>query len=140
MRVVLDTNIIISAVVFSSSQITWFRETWKSGQITPLVDKACTEELVRALTYPKFKLSVKEIESLLGEYLPYTVTIVTTHKAGIKIPKCRDPHDQKFLELAWSGKAKALITGDRALLALTEQTPFAILTPAEFREYFQQHR
>ncbi len=136
MRVVLDTNIIISALVFNSGQLVWIRQTWINQSITPLVNKVCVEELLRALTYPKFKLSPQEIESLLGEYLPHTITIESTRKPGKKIPHCKDPHDQKFLELAYAGNAELLITGDKALLDLQGKTPFEILTPAEFRKRF----
>jgi putative PIN family toxin of toxin-antitoxin system len=135
-RVVLDTNIIISALVFNSSQISWLREVWINKRILPVVDKACVEELMRALAYPKFKLSAEEIEILLGEYLPYTVTIESGHKPARNIPKCKDTHDQKFLESAYAGNAKFLITGDKVLLVLNGKTPFEILTPAEFRKQF----
>jgi putative PIN family toxin of toxin-antitoxin system len=135
-KVVLDTNIIISALVFSSSQINWLREAWINKRILPVVDKACVEELMRALAYPKFRLSAEEIEILLGEYLPYTVTLEPGHKPARNIPKCKDPHDQKFLELAYTGNARFLVTGDKALLTLHRKTPFKILTPAEFRKHF----
>jgi len=50
-RVVLDTNIIISALVFHSGHLVWIRQAWIDRQITPLANKACIEELLRALTY-----------------------------------------------------------------------------------------
>jgi len=136
-RVVLDTNIIISTLVFNTGQFGWLREAWINQKISPLVNKSCVEELLRALTYPKFKLSPEDIESLLGEYLPNTKTIETTRKTGKKIPRCKDPHDQKFLELAYAGNAEVLITGDKALLELHGQTPFDILTATAFRKRFR---
>lgn len=138
MRVVLDTNIIISALVFNTGQLGWLREAWINQQIIPVVNKTCVEELLRALTYPKFKLSPEEIRSLLGEYLPHTIIIESTPNLEKKIPRCKDTHDQKFLELAYFGNAEALITGDKALLNLHGKTPFAILTPAEFRKLFDR--
>jgi putative PIN family toxin of toxin-antitoxin system len=133
-RVVLNTNIIISTLVFQSGHLVWIRQAWTGRQITPLANKACVEELLRALTYPKFKLSPADIESLLGEYLPHVKTITGLPKAGKGLPRCEDPHDQKFLELAYTGNAEVLITGDKALLDLHKKTPFAILIPAEFRK------
>jgi uncharacterized protein len=79
-RVVLDTNIIISALVFYVGQFGWLREAWINQQFIPVVNKTCAEELLPALTYPKFKLSDEEIRSLLGVYLPYTITIESTTK------------------------------------------------------------
>jgi putative PIN family toxin of toxin-antitoxin system len=67
---------------------------------------------------------------LLGTYLPYCVTVVLVEKCPII---CRDSNDQPFLDLAQSGKADVLVTGDRALLALSGQTPFSIMTPENFR-------
>lgn len=136
MRVVLDTNTIISALVFNSGQVSWLREAWINQKITPVVNKSCVEELMRALAYPKFRLSTEEIQSLLGEYLPYTIINETTRKHGGKIPRCKDPYDQKFLELAYAGNAKFLITGDKALITLHGKTPFEILTPAGFSKRF----
>ncbi len=136
MRVVLDTNIIISAIVFHSGHLVWIRQAWLNRQITPLVNKACIEELLRALAYPKFKLSPLQIEGLLGEYLPHTKTITSIRKTGKALPRCKDPHDQKFLELAYAGNAQALITGDKTLLDLHAKTPFEIVSPAEFRQRF----
>jgi predicted nucleic acid-binding protein len=52
------------------------------------------------------------------------------------LPRCRDPHDQKFLALAQAGNAETLVTGDRALLALVGQARFAIETPAAFRRRY----
>lgn len=48
------------------------------------------------------------------------------------LPRCRDPHDQIFLELAEAGSAQWLVTGDRDLLALQGQMKCRITTAAEF--------
>jgi len=136
-NVVIATNIIISTLVFNTGRLHWLKDAWIEQKITPLVDTACSEELLRALTYPKFKLSETDIESLLGDYLPYTKIIKTTGHPE-NIPKCRDPHDQKFLHLAYAGKTTALISGDKALLELNKQTPFEIITAFDFRKRLQQ--
>lgn len=67
---------------------------------------------------PKFRLATDEIETLLGNYLPYADVIDTTKTRAGGLPVCRDPDDQKFLVLAHVGKADVLVTGDRALLLL----------------------
>lgn len=136
MRVVLDTNVVLSALLFQRGHLAWLRGHWTHGLITPIVDKACADELLRVLTYPKFRLTASEIEVLLGYYLPFTQTVGKTKPRHAKLPSCTDPHDQKFLQLASIGNAKVLITGDRALLALAGQTRFSIETPAQFRRRF----
>jgi putative PIN family toxin of toxin-antitoxin system len=137
-NVVIDTNIIISTLVFNTGRLHWLKDAWSEQIITPLVDPACSEELLRALTYPKFKLSAEEIGILLEDYLPYTKVIKITEPQPGRTPKCRDPHDQKFLQLAYAGKVHALITGDKVLLELNNLTPFEIITAFDFRKRLQQ--
>lgn len=48
------------------------------------------------------------------------------------LPECRDGKDQVFLELAFTGRADFLVTGDEDLLILRTQTPFEIITPADY--------
>jgi len=131
MRVVCDTNVVVSAILFQRGKLSALRDTWMRGRITPLVDKPCMEELLRVLTYPKFRLSAKEIESLLSSYLPYAETVATDAVKAVRLPRCRDVDDQKFLVLAYHGKAQALVTGDKALLALKDDVSFDVLLPAE---------
>jgi putative PIN family toxin of toxin-antitoxin system len=133
LRVVLDTNVLLSALLFPSGRLVWLREAWMTGRFTPLIDRLCAEEVVRALTYPKFGLTQAEIETLLGDYLPYAETVATAGTQARELPECRDPHDVKFLVLAESGGADVLVTGDRALLDLAGKTRFAIEKPAACR-------
>ncbi|MGH8750301.1 MAG: putative toxin-antitoxin system toxin component, PIN family [Burkholderiales bacterium] len=133
MRVVLDTNVVLSAILFETSHLSWLRPAWAAKTIIPVVDKSCADELLRVLAYPKFQLTRNEIEALLGGYLPYTETVQTASFRPRDLPRCRDPHDQKFLMVAAAGKAVVMVTGDKALLELNGQTRFAIETPRQFR-------
>ena len=125
-RVVLDTNVVLSALVFGGGNAGRLRHAWQSGSFTPLVSTATAQELVRVLAYPKFRLSAADREELLADYLPYTTTVRIPDPPP-KLPECRDAFDVMFLELAVVGKAKVLVTGDRDLLALAGQTKFSIL-------------
>ncbi|MGZ8256808.1 MAG: putative toxin-antitoxin system toxin component, PIN family [Gallionella sp.] len=131
-RVVLDTNCIVSALLFSKTKLAWLRHRWQAGDITPLVSKDTANELLRVLTYPKFKLTPAEQNALLEEFLPYAAT-VTNLKLTRKLPVIRDRNDQMFLTLAVAGKASALVTGDQDLLVLKDsfKTP-PIMTLSEF--------
>lgn len=82
------------------------------------------------LAYPKFCLGDEEQRELLGEYLVYCETVEWVEPCPLA---CRDKTDQAFLDLAYSGKADVLVTGDRALLELAGRTEFAIETPAAYR-------
>jgi len=130
-RVVFDTNVVMSALLFGGGISTRLRVVWQSGACVPLVSTATVQELIRVLAYPKFRLSADEQHELLADYLPYAMSVHIPQPTPT-VPVCRDPFDLPFLHLAAAGKATALVTGDRDLLALAGQTRFAILTPAEF--------
>jgi putative PIN family toxin of toxin-antitoxin system len=133
LRVVLDTNVIVSALLFSRGQASWLRPAWQDGRLRPLVGKATATELLRVLQYPKFRLTEAEREDLLADVLPFCET-VTIDDPPSHIPSCRDPHDRKFLELALAGGADALVTGDADLLALAPEFAIPIVTPAQIKE------
>jgi len=135
-RVVLDTNTVLSALLFPRGRLFWIRDLWTVGRILPLVCRATARELIAALAYPKFKLDESDIQTLLSAYLPFTEAIDISDEAVVRVPRCSDSEDQKFLRLAAVGRADVLVSGDRALLKLAERAPFDIESPAEFRKRF----
>jgi uncharacterized protein len=126
-RVVLDTNVVLSALVFGGGNAARVRRAWLAGELTPLISTATAQELVRVLAYPKFRLTVSEREELLADYLPHTSTVQIPTPPP-PTPDCRDPFDIMFLQLAIAGNAHTLVTGDRDLLALAGSTQFSIIT------------
>lgn len=130
-RVVLDTNVVLSALLFRGGATGRLRYAWQDGACLPLVSTATVQELIRVLAYPKFRLSADERHELLADYLPHTRSVRVPNPTPV-VPDCRDPFDRPFLELAIAGRAAVLVSGDRDLLAPARQTRFAILTPAEF--------
>lgn len=136
MRLVFDTNTVISALVFGKGRLAWLRQAWREGQCIPLACKETIEELLRVLAYPKFRLTESEVEALLEEYLPYVEVVPAWSESAkgaktARLPVCRDSADQVFLELAAVSGADGLITGDGDLLVLAGQTDFPILGPEE---------
>ena len=131
LRVVFDTNTVITALLFSKGRLAWLRTVWRQGTVVPLISKTTTEDIVRVLAYPEFHLDAAEQEELLGDFLPFAEIIEADLPTG-EVPICRDKHDQKFLELAAAGEADALVTGDTDLLVLGEQFPIPIMRPADF--------
>jgi putative PIN family toxin of toxin-antitoxin system len=130
LRVVFDTTVVVSALVFTDGRLAWLRDHWRAGDFVPLVSRATLVELTRVLGYPKFRLSSDDRRELLAEYLPYCEVIKLTRRCKLI---CRDASDQPFLDLAQSGKADLLVSGDRDLLALDGETRFSIETPAAYR-------
>lgn len=130
-RVVLDTNVVLSALVFGKGPPAQLRLAWQTARCQPLASTASVQELVRALAYPKFKLSAVEQQELLADYLPCTATVQIPVPPP-QVPACRDPLDVPFLHLAVAGHALALVTGDRDLLTLAHVGSCPILSPKEF--------
>ena len=137
MRVVFDTNVVVSALLFRSGRLTWLRDLWTAGRVVPIGSRATIHELVRVLGYPKFRLEPQEIEVLLAAYLPYCDTVDCSACDVAPLPRCRDPHDREFLCLAAAGAADVLVSGDRAVIALSGKTSFPIESPEEFRHRFE---
>jgi uncharacterized protein len=133
-RVVLDTNVVLSALLFANGRLRWLRETWQQGQIVPVVNRTTITELLRVLAYPKFRLGQSECDDVLAEYLPFCVTFAPA--AGVAAPTVRDAADQHFLQLALAAKVAFLVTGDNDLLVLASALPsdtVRIITPEQFR-------
>ena len=89
---VLDTNVVLSALVFVQGRLAPLRQAWQQGRCHPLISTATAAELMRALQYPKFKLLAEEQKELLADYLPYCTTVRMPTKLP-KTPPCRDPFD-----------------------------------------------
>lgn len=136
-RIVLDTNCIISALLFSQQKMAWLRHRWQNNQITPLASKDTINEIIRVLAYPKFKLDKSEQELLLADFLPYTETVSIEHIPD-NLLIIRDFADQKFLILAVVGQAEVLVSGDADILEIksTFHTP-PIMTLAEFKIWLE---
>lgn len=140
-RVVLDTNVVLSALVFGGGSTALVREAWQAGRLRPLVSTATVQELMRVLAYPKFKLTADEQRELLADYLPFA-EVVTLPDRPPRVPDCRDPHDLPFLHLAAAGKADMLVSGDTDLLSLASSAArprlrFRILTVQSLLEHLQ---
>jgi uncharacterized protein len=131
LRAVIDTNILVSALIFNGGKLGGFRQLWQDNQFQPLVSRSTVTELIRVLAYPKFKLTLAEQQELLAEYLPYCETIAMPIEVP-EIPSCRDPYDEQFLHLAIFGRADYLVTGDQDLLSLSDIFDCPIVTAEQF--------
>jgi uncharacterized protein len=134
-RVVLDTNVVISCVVFRSGRLSGLRDAWQRAGLQTIISHKTSSELMRVLGYAKFKLTKIQIENALAQYIPYAEIAGqdASERSFLHLPVCRDPKDQMFLELAYDAHADAVVTGDADLLTLDDPTgkhlPFRIITP-----------
>jgi putative PIN family toxin of toxin-antitoxin system len=129
MRTVVDTGVIVSAVLLPHSQPRQALDAAASrGKL--LVSKATVAELDEVLRRPKFDKYVSEEKRL--EFLAALVHAAEAIEITEIIAECRDPKDNKFLELAVSGNADHIISGDADLVTLHPFRGVAILTPQAF--------
>jgi len=127
-RWVLDTNVLLSTLLFPIGRSAWLRDAWRAGTIVPFASRETTTELIRVLCHPRFRLSPREREDLLADYLPHCESVIVSTPPPV--PDCRDPFDRPFLELARAANADGLVTGDKDLHSLAPAFPIPILTPA----------
>jgi len=127
-RVIIDTNVLISRLLIPRSIAAQaVSRTLQSAQL--LASEATLTELADVLSRSKFDpyVSLEERQEFFRRFAQVAeiVPILTPVRA------CRDPSDDKFLELAVDGRATLLITGDEDLLALSPFRGMPIVTPAE---------
>jgi putative PIN family toxin of toxin-antitoxin system len=131
--VVLDTNILVSALLFRG-ELSGIVNLWKKGEFIPLLSKETFEEFRTVLEYPKFSLTVEEFRVIIEEeVLPYFDIIEIEGKIR-RI--CRDPDDDKFIACAESASADLIVTGDMDLLDIGRYKSVRIITAARFLKMF----
>ena len=132
-RFVFDANVIVSAFLFKNSPPRLALETAKNQGIIILSDTVI-DELSNVLSRSKFdRYLAKSIRQELLETLVEASLLVQPSES---IDECRDPKDNKYLELAISGHAESLITGDEDLLVLNPFRNIKIITVLEFLDTY----
>lgn len=128
-RILLDTNLVISAALFASGAPRRAFE-WAVVNGAVLLTDALQTELNEVFLRQKFDRYVALDKRLrfLASFLALTVPIIVTEAVDV----CRDPKDNKLLEAAISGDAECIVSGDADLLALHPFRAISILSPAAF--------
>lgn len=128
-RLVFDTNILIShLLVPTSTPAQAVRKALHHGRI--IVSDDTLDELASVISRPKFDpyISLEDRK----DFFRFFGRVVEKVAIIRSIQACRDPKDDKFLELAVSGQAEAIITGDQDLLALHPFHSVQIITPGKY--------
>ena len=131
-RAVIDTNVVVSAFVFRTGTLAWLREAIVNNKLIPLVSDETLAELMRVLTYPRFRLTAEDRQNIIVHYMEHAEAI-RQPRTRARLPPCRDPDDEMFIRLAYAAKADAIVTGDEDLLSLAPDSSIPILTPIAFR-------
>jgi predicted nucleic acid-binding protein len=127
-RVVLDTGVVVSALLFGGPVAGRLRRAWRHGFCRPVVCRDTLLDLTHQLGQPQLGLSMVEQQLLLGEYLPYALKV----RAALPAPAEAVPAGLAFVQLAMAGQAHAVVTRDAALLAMAGRLPFAVLALEPF--------
>jgi putative PIN family toxin of toxin-antitoxin system len=130
-RAVFDTNVVISALVFGR-RLAWLRAAWASRRVVPIVCRQTVDELLRVLTYPKFRLTAADRAAIQEDYLPFAEIFALSEPYPALHVECRDRDDMVFLALAIAADA-ALISGDEDLAVLRAMAPIEVIAVAELR-------
>jgi putative PIN family toxin of toxin-antitoxin system len=131
-KAVLDTQVWLDWLVFDDPSTLPIRAAQAAGRVQIVIDEPCEAELVRVLGYDLGKYSLDPDEQT--HCVARCRSIAKRVPAGsvAELPRCKDPDDQKFLELAASAGAHYLISKDQAVLELAPRvTRFRILAPKD---------
>jgi predicted nucleic acid-binding protein len=147
---VLDTNVVLDALHFDDPIARPLRQALEDGRLRCVVTDATLDELRRVLTYPGLALDAARQAALFAHYqalstrmeaggacagMPHKGTPIHYGPKPVwsRMPRCSDPDDQKFIELAALVDAQGLISKDRAVLKLRRRCAphFQVMTPAE---------
>jgi predicted nucleic acid-binding protein len=130
-RVVLDTSVVVTALMFGGGPAARLREAWQSGHCRPMVCKATMLDLGANLAHPHLGLLPQEQRQLLGDYLPYTLKVRVAQADADAAPDGATAA-MAFVRLSMAGKAHALVTGDATLLALGSKLHCPVLALNHF--------
>lgn len=129
MRVVIDTNVFVSAVL--GGRLGVIVDEWKAKKFTLIVNEAVVREYLDVIKRPKFNIPAEEIEATT-DYLLKNAEFVTPLESITAVEA--DPSDNKFLEAALQGNAIHIVSGDSHLLELKTFRDISIITAREFIE------
>jgi putative PIN family toxin of toxin-antitoxin system len=135
MKAVLDTNVLLSGLMYPSSIPGRIVEAWVIGRFDLVISYAQLAEISRTLSYPKIRKITRWDDAKTDAFLRQLLLraeLVETQDTAVEV--VADPTDTPILDSLVVSGAEALVTGDNDLLALREKYP--IVTPAEFASRF----
>lgn len=133
MKIVLDTNVVISGLLVTDGPPGIIVDLWADNKLTVVVCQALVEEYIDVFLRPKFKRAgtIFERQDLLMEFFELENTIFVFPKMRLDVIE-DDPEDNRVLECAVEGNVQYIVSGDEHLLALKEFQGIAIISPAGF--------
>ena len=134
MKIVLDTNILVSGLLTPFGSSGEIVRMVSSGQLTLYFDARVLAEYRDVLHRPRFQLNKENVASLLDYIRSYGQSVPTQ-----PLPKSlSDPDDEPFLEVAVSGDVKCLVTGNLAHFPIAFRQGVKVLSPTKFLKYYRE--
>jgi putative PIN family toxin of toxin-antitoxin system len=128
LRVVLDTNVLLSGLMYPANAPGRIVSLWHEGGLDVVLSQHILDEMIRVLPrLSRVAVAPVDARELADSYMLHAEMVVPDTEIHATL---RDPNDQQVLATLRVAKADYLITGDRDLLALANEYP--IVTPAEF--------
>lgn len=136
MRLVLDTNILVSALLAGTSLPAHLVVLWREGWCDLLTSAEQIDELMRVTRYPKIRARLAP--ALAGRLINEMRDLAVELKGLPTVTACADPYDNYLLAMTVAGKADFLITGDKFdLLSMQHYEGTRIVT---VRDFLTMHR
>lgn len=133
MRIVLDTNVLVSGLMNPRGTPGRILEAWRNAQFEVLMSRDQLTELARVLSYPKIRQRLQWNQATTNRFLKQIyLRTESLDLEGVEAVVPRDPADGPILGSLIVAKADFLVTGDDDLLSLREGYP--IVTPTEFAQ------
>jgi putative PIN family toxin of toxin-antitoxin system len=131
---VLDTNVVLDLIYWNDAGVAPLAAALQCGAAVACVDEPCLKELETVLARPEFLGDPQQARQRAAAFRAAARVVSPGSGPALPpLPRCRDPEDQKFLELARTSGAELLVTRDKALLALARRkhrlSVFRIVTP-----------
>jgi uncharacterized protein len=133
LRVVFDTNVLLSLFVFSGSRFAPLRDEVEAGRWLAYTRPDCLDEFHCVLKYPMFKLEAEAQKAAFAAYTAVAQMPDESPSIQAVLPRCKDKDDQKFIELANEIGADWLVSADKAVLKLARKLAdkFEVLKPEQ---------
>lgn len=131
-RAVVDTNILVRAVIKPTGSVGPVLQRLRRREYILLISRATLDELVEVLHRPRLRTKYQLSDRVLRATIRLIVLRSELILPGRRIVACRDPRDDKFLEVAVSGRVQVMVSGDEDLLTLHPFERIPIVTPVQF--------
>ena len=132
MKVIVDTNVLLSAILFAGTPGR-ILEAWRNGKVELVIAPDIVDEYVRVAERLEERYDNVEIQPIIALVVQNATLVPATRLPG---PVCDDPADDKFLACALSSGTDMVVSGDKKLRAASGYEGIQVLTPRQFIDRF----